>query len=163
MVVEIRESGWAPFDTPTAPEDFEMRLSTKSEYACLALIDLARHYGRGYTKIAEITESRSIPRKYLEQIMLILKGSGYVQSRMGPDGGYRLGKPPEEICLAEVVRLLDGALAPVLAVSEYFYEPSAVEQSAELMEVFSDIRNYIARRLESTTLRDLIPAQEDGP
>ena len=136
---------------------YEMRLSTKSEYACLALIDLARNYDRGYTKIAEITESRNIPRKYLEQIMLILKGSGYVQSRMGPDGGYKLGKAPEDISLAEVIRLLDGALAPVLAVSEYFYEPSAVEQSAELMDVFSDIRNYIAGRLENTTLRDLIP------
>ncbi len=143
-------------------EGFKMKLSTKSEYACLALIDLAKNYEKGYTKIAEITEVRNIPRKYLEQIMLILKGSGYVQSRMGPEGGYKLGKAPEKICLADVIRLLDGALAPVLAVSEYFYEPSAVEQSAELMEVFSDIRNYIAHRLENTTLRDLVPRAKES-
>ena len=143
-------------------EGFKMKLSTKSEYACLALIDLAKNYEKGYTKIAEITEVRNIPRKYLEQIMLILKGSGYVQSRMGQEGGYKLGKAPEKICLADVIRLLDGALAPVLAVSEYFYEPSAVEQSAELMEVFSDIRNYIAHRMENTTLRDLVPRAKES-
>ncbi|MDF1568477.1 MAG: Rrf2 family transcriptional regulator [Spirochaetaceae bacterium] len=137
-----------------------MKLSMKSEYAFLALIDLAANYSQGYMKIAEITEKRSIPRKYLEQIMLILKGSGYVKSRMGPDGGYKLGMKPEDISLAEVIRLLDGALAPVLAVSEYFYESSIIEQSHELMEVFSDIRIFIANRLENTSLKDLIPLNE---
>ena len=137
---------------------WNMRLSTKSEYAFLALIELAINYEKGYTKIAEITAKKGIPRKYLEQIMLVLKGGGYIQSRLGPDGGYRLGKPPEDIAMADIIRLLDGALAPVLSVSEYFYEPTPVEQSRELMAIFSDIRQYIAMRMESTTLKDLIPA-----
>jgi Rrf2 family protein len=136
-----------------------VRLSTKSEYAFLALIDLASNYDCGYTKIAAITERRGIPRKYLEQIMLVLKGGGYVQSRMGPDGGYRLGKKPENITLAEIIRLLDGALAPVLSVSEYFYEPSPVEQSPELMTVFTEIRNFISEKMEHTSIANLIPAQ----
>ena len=102
---------------------WNMRLSTKSEYAFLALIELAINYEQGYTKIAEITAKKGIPRKYLEQIMRVLKGGGYIQSRLGPDGGYRLGKPPEDIAMADIIRLLDGALAPVLSVSEYFYEP----------------------------------------
>lgn len=134
-----------------------MRLSTKSEYAFLALIDLARHYDGGYTKIAEITGRNKIPRKYLEQIMLVLKGGGYVQSRMGPEGGYRLGRKPGDISLAEIIRLLDGALAPVLSVSEYFYESSPIEQSPELMDIFTDIRNYIAGKMERSTIQDLLP------
>ncbi len=135
-----------------------MRLSTKSEYAFLALIDLAANYNGGYLKIAEIVAKRSIPRKYLEQIMLQLKGGGYVKSRMGPDGGFKLGRPPGEITLAEVARLLDGALAPVLSVSEHFYDSTPVEQSAELIAIFSDIRKYVVEKLERTTLQDLIPS-----
>ncbi|MDC7232203.1 MAG: Rrf2 family transcriptional regulator [Spirochaetales bacterium] len=133
-----------------------MRLSTKSEYAFLALIVLAENYELGYTKIAEITSRKSIPKKYLEQIMLVLKGGGFVRSKMGPDGGYKLSKSPELISLAEVIRLLDGALAPVLSVSEYFYEPSPIEQSPELMNIFADIRNYISRKMETTSLADLV-------
>jgi len=134
-----------------------LRLSTKSEYAFLALIDLAANFNGGYTKIAGITERHCIPRKYLEQIMLVLKGGGYVQSRMGPDGGYRLGKKPEDITLAEIIRLLDGALAPVLSVSAYFYEPSPVEQSPELMKVFTEIRNFVSEKMEHTTIANLLP------
>ncbi len=134
-----------------------MRLSTKSEYACLALIELAKNYNNNYTKIMDITEKKSIPKKYLEQIMLVLKGGGIVQSKMGPEGGYKLSRPPEEITLAQVVRLLDGALAPVLSVSEYFYEPSPIEQSRELIGVFSEIREFIAQKMEKTTLADLLP------
>ncbi|MDC7240859.1 MAG: Rrf2 family transcriptional regulator [Spirochaetales bacterium] len=137
-------------------EGSNMRLSTKSEYAFLALIVLAENYASGYTKIAEIISKKDIPRKYLEQIMLVLKGGGFVRSKMGPEGGYKLSRTPSQISLAEIIRLLDGALAPVLSVSEYFYESSPIEQSQELMNIFTDIRNYISEKMENTTLQDLI-------
>jgi len=156
-MTDVMETATVQSDKLIADGGERMRLSTKSEYAFLALIDLASNYNAGYTKIAGITERHGIPRKYLEQIMLVLKGGGFVQSRMGPEGGYRLGKKPESISLAEIIRLLDGALAPVLSVSEYFYEPSPVEQSPELMRVFTEIRNFIADKMEHTTIADLLP------
>ncbi len=134
-----------------------MRLSRKSEYACLALIDLAsRHPEGGYSKIREVAERQGIPRGFLVQILLRLKNAGYVRSARGAAGGYQLAKPPGEITVAEVVRLMDGALAPVGSVSRFFYDHTPIEKSPKLLALFTEIRNHVAKKLETTTLRDLI-------
>ena len=133
-----------------------MKLSKKSEYACLALIDLSEHYDQGFIKIEDICGRKDIPKKYLEQILLILKGAGYIRSRRGVEGGYKLSKPPEQISIAEILRLMDGALAPIESVSRYFYEPSPIEKHEPLLNLFRDIRDYIAHKMENTTLADLI-------
>ncbi|TFG57685.1 MAG: Rrf2 family transcriptional regulator, partial [Spirochaetales bacterium] len=109
-----------------------MRLTHKSEYALLALIDLTEHYrdtslpdtraGSALRKTIDIAEAKAIPKKYLEQILLSLKRSGYVSSRQGAEGGYKLAKPPGDIHLAEIIRLMDGPLAPADSVSTYFYQ-----------------------------------------
>jgi Rrf2 family protein len=140
-----------------------MKLTSKSEYACLALIELASNYSKdGVIAAKEIARQKHIPRKFLEQILLTLKRGGLVSSRKGSDGGYRLNKAPFEITVAEVIRLMDGALAPVVSVSEYFYEPSPVEQSPELIRLFRDIRDYISDKLEKTTFADLIPGPNEN-
>ena len=133
-----------------------MKLSKKSEYACLALIDLSELYDQGLIKIEDICRRKDIPKKYLEQIFLILKGAGYIKSRRGVEGGYKLSKPPDQISIAEILRLMDGALAPIESVSRYFYEPSPIEKHEPLLNLFRDIRDYIAIKLESTTFADLI-------
>ena len=74
-----------------------MRLSRKSEYGCLAMIDLAQHYGAEPVNMTELAERNAIPKKYLEQILLTLKRAGYVGSTRGPGGGYKLAKPPRRI------------------------------------------------------------------
>ncbi|HAU36127.1 MAG TPA: Rrf2 family transcriptional regulator [Phycisphaerales bacterium] len=133
-----------------------MKLSRKSEYACLALIDLAENYSQGLVKVADICRRQEIPKKFLEQILLLLKHAGYVQSTRGAEGGYRLAKPPEKISLADILRLMDGALAPVESVSRYFYEHTPIERQPKLIELFREIRDSIAERMEKTTLADLI-------
>lgn len=133
-----------------------MRLSTKSEYACLALVDMAEHYDEGPVRIADIAARREIPKKFLEQILLSLKQAGYLHSQMGPHGGYRLARPPEKISLAEVVRLMDGPVAPVHSASKYFYHSTPIEKHKPLLAVFRDIRDYAARKLETTSFADLI-------
>jgi len=132
-----------------------MKLSRKSEYACLALIDLAENLGKGYVRTEDISTRKAIPRKYLEQILLILKRSGTVKSARGIDGGYMLSKDPGEITLAQVIRLMDGALAPVESVSKYFYDRTPIEKQAKLLAVFREIRDHIAEKLETTTLADI--------
>ncbi|HEQ72189.1 MAG TPA: Rrf2 family transcriptional regulator, partial [Spirochaetia bacterium] len=105
-----------------------MKLSSKCEYACLALIHLSRLGEGGLATIQEIAEKKKIPKKFLEQILIVLKQGGYVKSRKGARGGYSLAKTADRITLAEIIRLMDGALAPVESVSTYFYEPTPIEQ-----------------------------------
>jgi Rrf2 family protein len=133
-----------------------MKLSTKSEYACLALIDLSENFGSGFIKIEDICQRQSLPRKYTEQILLSLKRRGYLKSRRGADGGYMLAMSPEEISLAEIIRHMDGPLAPVNSVSEYFYENTPLEKNAALIKVFREIRDYTADKMEHTTFAGLI-------
>ncbi|MGI6562735.1 MAG: RrF2 family transcriptional regulator [Clostridia bacterium] len=133
-----------------------MRLSRKSEYALLALVEMAKLDEQDTIRIVDICERCSIPKKYLEQILLQLKGTGYVKSVRGSQGGYRLAKNPEDITVAEIIRLIDGPLAPVGSASIYFYEKTPIEQNEKLLEIMKDIRSYAARRLENTTLKDLV-------
>jgi len=133
-----------------------MKLSKKSEYALLALIDLTEHCTQDLVKITDISQRKSIPKKFLEQILLLLKNGGYVKSRRGTEGGYKLNRKPETISLAEIIRFFDGALAPVESASKYFYESTPIEKNQKLLNVFKDIRDFIAQKMEQTTLRDLI-------
>lgn len=133
-----------------------MKLTTRSEYALLALTYLGRHKDEGAIALARIAEAQQIPLKYLEQLMSALYRGGYVVSTKGSHGGYRLAKSPEEISLAQVIRLFDGALAPIESVSKYFYKSTPLEKEKKMIEVLRDIRDYIATKLETTTLADLL-------
>lgn len=107
-------------------------------------------------KIEDIANRRNIPRKYLEQIVLLLSKAGYVRSKRGVDGGHELAKSPRQISVAEIIRLMDGALAPVGSVSKYYYHNTPIEQSKALVKLMTDIRDYTSRILEKTTFADLV-------
>lgn len=132
-----------------------MRLTTRSEYALLALIHLGRQAAGDYLSVPAIASSQDIPPKYLEQILLTLKRARLVQSHRGQRGGYRLARPASKISLAEVVRLFDGPLAPTDSASKHFYGPTPVERERRLLRVFRDIRDHVADKLESTTIADV--------
>jgi Rrf2 family protein len=132
-----------------------VKLTRRSEYALLALIHLARAKGEGYIAVAAIAEAQGLPPKFLEQLLMALKRARLVKSQKGPHGGYRLARPAEKISLAEVIRLLDGALAPTESVSTYFYEPTPVEREKRLLHVFKEIRDLVSARLEKTSLADV--------
>ena len=89
-----------------------MKLTSRSEYALLALVYLTRHRGQGFVSVQTIAGAQRIPQKYLEQIMLVLKRSRYLRSSKGKGGGFQLARSPRSISLADVIRLFDGALAP---------------------------------------------------
>lgn len=132
-----------------------MKLTSRSEYALLALVYLARHTSEQYVTVETIANAQGIPVKFLEQIMLALKRARYVTSSRGQRGGYRLVKPADKIALAEIIRLFDGALAPTESVSKYFYESTPIEREQNLIELFREIRDYVAKTLETTTLADV--------
>ena len=133
-----------------------MKLTSKSEYALLALVYLARHRDGVYLSVQAIAAAQKIPAKFLEQILLTLKRARYLKSTKGKSGGYLLAKSPKEVSLAEIIRLFDGALAPTESVSKYFYQETPVEKEKSLLRVFKQIRDYIADKLEKTTLADVM-------
>ncbi len=132
-----------------------MKLTTRSEYALLALLFLARQKTGELISGEVIAQKQGIPPKFLQQILLALKRARYVHSSKGQHGGYRLLKRPNEISIAEIVRLFDGALAPTESVSKYFYEATPIEKEEKLLDVFRDIRDHVAKKLEETTLADV--------
>lgn len=133
-----------------------MKLTTRSEYALLALVYLARHQTDDFVSIETIAKAQGIPPKFLEQLLLALKRAHFLRSSKGQHGGYAMAKTPEQISLAEVIRLFDGALAPTESVSENFYESTPIEKEKSLTAVFKDIRDYISDKLESTTIADVM-------
>lgn len=141
-----------------------MKLSKRGEYGLRAMIDLATtlqaQNGKpngGVVQIREIAERQHIPSKFLEQILLTLKNAGLLHSRMGVGGGYYLAKPASEISLGQIVRVLDGPLAPIGCVSQMAYEACGCpdERICGLRLVMLDVRNAIADILDKTTLADV--------
>lgn len=112
-------------------------------------------------QIKDISAREKIPSKYLEQILLSLKNSGYLHSKMGIGGGYYLAKPASEITLGQIFRLLDGPVAPIKCVSQIAYEPCNCpdERTCGLRLVMGDVRNAIANILDNTTLADVVTRQ----
>ena len=141
-----------------------MRLSKRGEYGLRAMIDLAialkvqdGKINGGVVQIREIAERQHIPAKFLVQILLTLKNAGFLHSRMGVGGGYYLAKPASEISLGQIVRVLDGPLAPIGCVSQMAYEPCGCpdERTCGLRLVMLDVRNAIADILDGTSLADV--------
>jgi Rrf2 family transcriptional regulator, cysteine metabolism repressor len=133
-----------------------MKLTTKSEYALLALIYLARNDKGNYIKLEDICMTNHIPAKYLEQIFINLKQMHLINARRGACGGYRLARSASEISVAEIVRIMDGHLAPSESSSKYFYAHTPLEKEDKIMEVLRNIRDYIANKLEELKLSDLV-------
>lgn len=133
-----------------------MKLTTKSEYSILALLYLARQPKENFVKVDEIAAGCDIPKKYLELLLMHLRQSRLIKTRRGKQGGYQLGLPVDQISLASVIRLMDGALAPTESVSTYFYSDTPISKEPGLLAVFQEIRDYIAHKLEKLTLKDLI-------
>lgn len=112
-------------------------------------------------QIKDISAREKIPSKYLEQILLTLKNSGFLHSKMGIGGGYYLAKPAQDITLGQIFRLLDGPVAPIKCVSQIAYEPCNCpdERTCGLRLVMGDVRNAIANILDNTTLSDVVNRQ----
>ena len=134
-------------------------LTRKTKYALNALSYLARAQARGPVLIAELAKEERIPKKYLERILLDLKVRGILRSQKGKGGGYYLGRKPEEISISEVVRLMDGPLAPVSCVSETAYERCSEcrdEATCGIRLVMKEVRDAMADILDGTSLADLV-------
>ena len=133
-----------------------MKVSHRGLYALRALLHLAENYGEGWSKIHEIAQTEEIPEKFLESILVTLKNARIVASRRGREGGYRLRRPPDEVVIGDVVRLLDGPLAPFGDAAELAHRVKTERRHAGLFDLFLDLRNAAAAILDHTTLADVL-------
>ena len=134
-----------------------MKLSLRGEYALRAMLVLGLNYEKPVVRIQAISDQQNIPKRFLEQILNDLKSAGFVSSRRGVAGGYRLARKPEQITLAAVVRHVEGALAPVSCVSERFYERCSCPDEARcaIRSVMKEVRDAIVKILEGVTIAEL--------
>lgn len=140
-----------------------MKISQKGLYALQAMMMLARHYSQGAIRIRDIAYEEDLPEKFLELILLELKNARIVESVRGAKGGYQLRRPPSEIHLSEIIRLIDGPLAPFGDAEQL---RSLIDRDAEhraLYQIFLDVRNAAAKILEHTTLEDLVGPKSTSP
>jgi Rrf2 family protein len=135
-----------------------VNISAKTEYACLAVMELAAHFGSGEpVRVNWIAGQHGIPSRFLVQILLQLKGAGMVSSTRGAAGGYQLIRDPAEISLADVMAVIEGHSDEVV--------PSAsthTSTSRALMAVWNDVKRVEREMLEQTTLADLVERAREG-
>lgn len=139
-------------------------LSKKTKYGLNALVYLARSHGKNPVLISDLATHEKIPLKFLEAILLELKKNGILLSKKGKGGGYSLGKKPTEITLGQVIRLLNGPLAPVPCVSQSAYEKCEEcvdEHLCGLRSVMKEVRDSMTNILDKTTLADVIRRSEE--
>ncbi|WP_350343556.1 Rrf2 family transcriptional regulator [Proteinivorax tanatarense] len=134
-----------------------MRLSTKGEYGVRAMAVLAYEFKNGATPLRVIAEREHLSELYLEQIFRELKKDGLVNSVRGPKGGYILSKSPENITVGDVVRVLEGPLAPVECVSEEETKELCSKESCCLTKfVWAKLRDSMSKVLDEITFADII-------
>jgi Rrf2 family iron-sulfur cluster assembly transcriptional regulator len=133
-----------------------VKVSTRGDYACRALLSLALHDEVGPTSVRDIAERTGLPQPYLEQILLAVKGAGLVRSKRGVGGGYVLARDPEDITLGQVISAVDG---PIVA-GDFGnpHENGACEHEGQciLLAVWGDVGEHMRQHLDSYTLADMV-------
>lgn len=138
-------------------------ISKKTKYAIHALVHLARKYGKGPVLIREISAEEKIPQKFLESILLDLRNAGILGSKKGAGGGYFLHRDPDDVNLAEVMRLFDGPIALLPCVTYRYYERCEEcidESTCGIRSVFFEVRKATVRILKKATLSSVIRREE---
>ncbi len=133
-----------------------MKVSKRGQYGMRALCHLAETHGSGVVQIREIARRESIPAKFLEGILLELKHAGIVRSRRGIDGGYELARDPKDVMLGQVMRVLDGPLAPLGSAAELKELMKSDARQAGFYTVLIDVRDSAAAILDRTSLAEVV-------
>lgn len=137
-----------------------MKLSTKGRYGLKAMFELAKNFGNGTTPLNNIAQRQNISEHYLEQLIAVLRKAGLVKSVRGAQGGYILAKPPETITIGDVIRVLEGPIAPVDCVSEEEPEPCSRADYCVTRSIWAKVRDSVTDVLDSITLADMVEEEK---
>lgn len=133
-----------------------MKLSTRGRYGVKAMFDLAQHAGAGPTSLKSIAERQGISEHYLEQLIYSLRKAGLVKSVRGAQGGYLLAKEPAKIRVGDIIRVLEGPIAPADCVAEVNREPCQREAYCVTRPIWEKVRDSIAGVLDDITLETML-------
>jgi Rrf2 family protein len=140
-----------------------LRFSARSEYGLRMMMDLARHYGKGPLPLSEIARHEAMSAAFLEQLSGKLRKAGLISSHQGAHGGYELTRPPVEISVGEVLRVLEGPISPMICATEGETEMLCDRQFfCSVNLVWERVRDTVAQALDSMTLDELVPARNDA-
>ncbi|HEY6058257.1 MAG TPA: Rrf2 family transcriptional regulator [Candidatus Limnocylindrales bacterium] len=133
--------------------------STKGEYGVRLMVQLGRHFGRGPASLTEIAQEEELPRAYLEQLVMSLRDAGLVTSTRGARGGYELARPPAEIRMSDILRALEGPIAPMICASEDAEHAMTCDRTTHCTVniLWVRIREAIADTLDGMSLAELVP------
>lgn len=137
-----------------------MKLSTRSRYGTRMMLDLAQHYDQGPVQIGDVSKRENISVKYLEQLIIPLKKANFIKSVRGPKGGHMLAKPPEEITVGEIVRILEGGIN----LSSCIEHPEMCDRTTRCLTrgVWEEATKAMYDKLNSVTLSKMINADSSG-
>ncbi len=139
-----------------------LRVSTKGEYGVRIMVDLARHYGERPRSLTDISQAEALPLAYLEQLIKLLREAEppLVVSTRGAHGGYRLSRPPSEISMGEIVRILEGPISPMICATEgEMTQICSFLDSCKTKYLWARVRDAVAHTLDSISLSELVEAE----
>jgi Rrf2 family protein len=125
------------------------------------MVQLGRHFGTGPASLAEIAAEEDLPRPYLEQLVISLRDAGLVISTRGAHGGYELGRDPAEIRMGEILRALEGPIAPMICATDDPEHATICDRSSRctVNVLWVRVRDAVTGALDGMTLADLVPAR----
>ncbi len=141
-----------------------LQVSTKGEYGVRIMVDLARHYGGRPRSLTDIAQSELLPLAYLEQLAKLLREAEppLVTSTRGAHGGYQLSRSPENITMGEILRVLEGPIAPMICATEgEMTEICGFLGSCKIRHLWAKVRDAVAHTIDTMTLAELVDAPSD--
>jgi len=133
-----------------------MKISYKGDYSLKTLLELALNYNKGVLSISELAQRGDIPDKFLEQVLLILKKGGFVDSKRGINGGYFLSRPPETITIGEVIRFIEGPVEPITCVGKKNYKECKDFASCVFKDIWEQVNTAISFVIDTVTFAELV-------
>ncbi|HEO63818.1 MAG TPA: Rrf2 family transcriptional regulator [Candidatus Omnitrophica bacterium] len=133
-----------------------MKISYKGDYAIKTLLELALNYNKGVVSINGLAKKGDIPYKFLEQVLLLLKNGGFVDSKRGVNGGYYLVKPPENITLGEVIRFIEGPIEPLTCAAKTRYDDCKDFNTCVLRGIWSQVYMATSMVIDTITFAELV-------
>ncbi len=136
-----------------------LQVSTKGEYGVRIMVDLARHYGERPRSLTDIAQREMLPLAYLEQLAKLLREADppLLTSTRGAHGGYQLSRPPEEITMGEILRVLEGPIAPMICATEgEMTDICGFLESCRIKNLWAKVRDAVAHTIDTTTLAELV-------
>ena len=139
-----------------------MKVTYKGDYALKTILDLSYFYDRNsVVPLVDIAKRQNIPENYLEQIMLKLKGSGYVDSKRGIGGGFFLAKSPKEITIGDVIRIIEGPIEPIACGKKYHDDSCGEESQCVFREVWLKVTDNISSVVDQVTFEDMMQRNDE--